>query len=59
MVIRGILDGNRNADDMRQYLSRLEDYQGVSGSITFMGNGRANNGVAIYSVDGRKLAEGK
>jgi ABC-type branched-subunit amino acid transport system substrate-binding protein len=59
MIILGILDGNRNPDDIRLYLSHIEAYDGVSGPITFKGVGRANNGVAIYSVDGRKLAEAK
>jgi ABC-type branched-subunit amino acid transport system substrate-binding protein len=56
MVIRGILDGAVNPDDMRLYLSRIEGYEGVSGRITFKGAGRANNGVAIYSIDGKRLA---
>lgn len=56
LILRGIKEGNRNCDDMRQYLSSIEDYEGVSGAITFRGTGRANDNVTVYSIDGRKLA---
>jgi ABC-type branched-subunit amino acid transport system substrate-binding protein len=59
LVVTGLLAGNKNPDDMRHYLSQVENYRGVSGVITFKGSGRANNGVAIYSVSGQRLAGAK
>lgn len=59
LIIDGILNGNRSPENMRQYLNRISDFPGVSGSITFEGSGRANKGVAIYSIDGRRLTAGK
>jgi ABC-type branched-subunit amino acid transport system substrate-binding protein len=59
LIVSGILDGNRNPEDMRHYLSHVENYQGVSGTITFKGTNRANNGVAVFSIDGKRLAGAK
>ena len=56
LVLKGIDDGYRNCDDLRWYLNSVEGYDGVAGEITFRGTGRANNNVAVYSIDGKRLA---
>jgi branched-chain amino acid transport system substrate-binding protein len=56
LVISGIGAGGIDADAMREYLSQVRGFRGASGTITFKGSGRANNGVAIYSVEGKRLA---
>ena len=59
MVLQGISSGIRNPDDMRLYLSQLQGFRGVSGQISFKGFGRANNSIAVYSINGKKLAGAK
>ena len=56
-VIGGGLMGMALADKLRDYLSGIKGYHGVSCNITFKDNGRANNEVRIYTIDGNKVAK--
>jgi branched-chain amino acid transport system substrate-binding protein len=55
LTLMGIDNGNKSPKKLCDYLSQIEDYKGVSNTITFKGTGRANNEVGIYSCDGKKL----
>lgn len=55
LILEGIINGNITPDKLRQYLGNIKNYNGVSCRITFKGTGRANPGVAVYSIDGKKL----
>jgi ABC-type branched-subunit amino acid transport system substrate-binding protein len=57
LILSGLKAGNNQPEEMRDYLSGIKNYNGVSCNITFKGNGRANNEVRIYSIDGDKVAK--
>jgi ABC-type branched-subunit amino acid transport system substrate-binding protein len=55
LILDGIEAGNKTPEILRDYLSRIENYKGVSTNITFKETDRANNAVGIYSIDGKRL----
>jgi ABC-type branched-subunit amino acid transport system substrate-binding protein len=55
LILDGIEAGNKTPEILRDYLSRIENYKGVSTNITFKETNRANDAVGIYSVDGKRL----
>ena len=57
LILAGIANGNKSPEKLRDYLSRIEDYNGVSTVITFKETDRANNEVGIYSSDGKRLGK--
>jgi branched-chain amino acid transport system substrate-binding protein len=57
LVLNGIKNGITGPEQLRDYLADISDYRGVSCPITFKGTERANSGVAVYSIDGKKLSE--
>lgn len=57
LILSGLKEGYNEPEKLRDYLSGIKGYQGVSCNITFKGNGRANNEVRIYTIDGDKVAE--
>jgi ABC-type branched-subunit amino acid transport system substrate-binding protein/outer membrane protein assembly factor BamD (BamD/ComL family) len=57
LVLAGLKEGYNEPDRLRDYLGGIKDYQGVSCNITFKGNGRANDEVRIYTVDGKNVAK--
>jgi branched-chain amino acid transport system substrate-binding protein len=59
IILDGIMNGNKNSDEIRDYLSNIDNYNGVSCNISFKSTGRANDGVMIYEIDGGKLARKK
>jgi len=59
LILEGLRSGADTPDKMRNYLSEVEGYQGVSCRVTFKGVGRANNEIRIYSVSGGKVASAR
>jgi ABC-type branched-subunit amino acid transport system substrate-binding protein len=59
LIMDGLQKGHTEPEKLRDYLSGLMHYNGVSCLITFKGNNRANNEVRIYSIDGDKIAVGE
>jgi len=57
LVLSGLREGYNEPEKLRDYLSGIKNYSGVSCVISFKNNGRANNEVRIYSVDGDKVAK--
>jgi len=57
LVLSGLREGYNEPDKLRDYLSGIKGYHGVSCNITFKDNGRANNEVRIYTIDGTKVAK--
>jgi len=57
LVLSGMKQGYNEPEKLRDYLSGIRDYHGVSCNITFGGNGRANDEVRIYTIDGDKIAK--
>jgi len=56
LILEGLRAGNDSSEKLRQYLSDIQGYQGVSCRITFKGCGRANNEIRIYSITEGKVA---
>jgi len=59
LIMDGLHKGHNEPEKLRDYLSGLRDYNGVSCLITFKGNNRANNEVRIYTINGDKIAAGE
>ncbi len=57
LVLSGLREGYNEPEKLRDYLSGIKNYRGVSCIISFKDNGRANNEVRIYTVDGDKVAK--
>ncbi len=57
LILSGLGKGFNEPEKLRDYLSEIKDYIGVSCRISFKGNGRANDEVRIYTIDGNKVAE--
>jgi branched-chain amino acid transport system substrate-binding protein len=57
LILAGIANGNKSPEELRDYLSQIEDYNGVSTVITFKETDRANSEVGIYSSDGKRLGK--
>lgn len=57
LILTGLREGYNEPDKLRDYLSGINEYQGVSCNISFRGNGRANDEVRIYTIDGDKVAK--
>jgi ABC-type branched-subunit amino acid transport system substrate-binding protein len=57
MILSGILAQNKDPEKLRDYLSQIEDYKGVSTNISFKETNRANDEVGIYSIDGKRLSK--
>lgn len=56
LVFSGLRHGITGPEELREYLSEIEKYQGVSCIITFKGTGRANDEIRIYSINEGKVA---
>ncbi len=56
LILSGLNQGYNEPEKLRDYLGGIKEYPGVSCLITFRDNGRANNEVRIYSIDGNKVA---
>jgi len=59
LVFSGLRHGITDPEELREYLSGIEKYQGVSCMITFKGTGRANDEIRIYSINEGKVASGR
>ncbi len=57
LILSGMREGYNEPEKLRDYLGGIKDYHGVSCKITFKGNGRANDEVRIYTIDGDKIAK--
>jgi ABC-type branched-subunit amino acid transport system substrate-binding protein len=57
MILEGIHEGHKHPEDLRNYINEIESFQGVSGVISFKDMIRANNGVGVYSIDGKRLGK--
>ena len=57
LILSGMKEGYNEPDKLRDFLSAIKSYHGVSCNITFKGNGRANDEVRIYTIDGDKIAK--
>jgi ABC-type branched-subunit amino acid transport system substrate-binding protein len=56
LIISGIEQGYNEPQRLRDFLSEIKDYNGVSCRITFKDNGRANDEVRVYTIEGDKIA---
>jgi ABC-type branched-subunit amino acid transport system substrate-binding protein len=57
LILSGLSEGYNEPAQLRDYLSGIKEYQGVSCNISFKDNGRANDEVRIYTIDGDKVAK--
>jgi ABC-type branched-subunit amino acid transport system substrate-binding protein len=57
LILTGLSEGYNEPEKLRDYLSGIKEYQGVSCNITFRGSNRANDEVRIYTIDGDKVAK--
>jgi ABC-type branched-subunit amino acid transport system substrate-binding protein len=57
LILSGLSQGYNEPAQLRDYLSGIKEYQGVSCNISFKDNGRANDEVRIYTIDGDKVAK--
>lgn len=54
LIVNGILSGAESQSRMRDYLSKVRNYPGVSGEVTF-GADHTNQAIALYTyVDGQR-----
>ncbi len=59
LILSSLRHGVNDPEELREYLSGIEKYQGVSCMITFKGTGRANNEIRIYSITEGKVASSR
>lgn len=54
LIVNGMLSGADSQSRMREYLSKVKNYSGVSGEVTF-GADHTNQAIALYTyVDGQR-----
>lgn len=57
LILSGMKEGYNEPQELRDYLGGIKDYYGVSCRITFKDNGRANDEVRIYTINGDEIAK--